>query len=299
MSDGIDSTEQPEIDESPSFELADLTAGAVLLVSGLFILLEIGGAMLLSGRIFPDVVASLSSSLAIEAGIVVAEIALITILLAMDRVHPAAAGLRFRDIPRGLLLALAVWALSQLSLVIVGLGRHGSISLYAGWADPAAMVAPLLRRFLTDVFAEEMFWRGVFFLWLLRTLESRRWQDPVTRMGAALLGSQILFGITRLPAQLLDPSVRAIPPGPALVVFTLTGMFYALIYYRTQNLWLVMCLHALSLWPLPIFAFDVDPSKLVVLISAVLLIPRRWGYDPSATGRAPSRVPHSGSVESG
>ena len=284
-------------ESSPSHDLADLSLGTVMFVSSLFLLLEIVGALILSGTLLPRIhESSLAGSLAIESGIVVIEIALITLLLALDRVHPAAAGLTFGDLPRGVVLGLAIWALCQLSLATVALGRHGNLSLYAGWAEPAAMIAPMLRRFLADVFAEEMFWRGIFFVWILRRLEVRRWKDPVTRLGAALLGSQILFGITRLPAQLLDTG-RMIPPGPALVVFTLTGMFYALIYLRTRNLWLVMAVHTLSLWPLPLFAFDLDPSKLVVLISAVLLIPTRWGYAPgpprprdAVAGHSPERT---------
>lgn len=262
--------------DSPSFDLADLSLGTVAFVAALFLLLEIGGALVMSGRLFPGIAdRGLSGSLAIEAGVVVIEIALITLLLGMERVHPVAAGLKFRDIPRGLLIGAAIWGLCQLSLAVVALGRHGSLSLYVGWAEPAAMIAPLLRRFLTDVFAEEMFWRGILFIWILRQLDVRRWHDPLSRIGAALLASQILFGLTRLPTQILDGSARMIPPGAALVAFTVTGIFYALIYLRTNNIWLVMVVHTLSLWPLPLFAFELDPSKLVILISAVLLIPTR------------------------
>lgn len=266
----------PDHDDSPSFDLADLSLGTVAFVSALFLLLEIGGALVMSGRLFPEIInRGLSASLAVEAGIVVIEIALITLLLGMERVHPIAAGLKFREIPRGILIGASIWGLCQLGLAVVALGRHGSLSLYAGWAEPAAMIAPLLRRFLTDVFAEEMFWRGILFIWILRRLDVRRWQDPLSRIGAALLASQILFGLTRLPAQILDGSSRMIPPGPALVAFTVTGIFYALIYLRTKNIWLVMIVHTLSLWPLPLFTFELDPSKLVILISAVLLIPTR------------------------
>lgn len=286
MDQNENSLEPSEPEDSPSFDLADLSVGTVLFVSALFLLLEIGGALVLSGRLLPAVInRGLSGSLAVEAGIVVLEIALITLLLGIERVHPAAAGLKFRELPRGIFLGAAIWGLCQLSLAIVALGRHGSISLYAGWAEPAAMIAPLLRRFLTDVFAEEMFWRGILFIWILRKLDVRRWQDPLSRIGAALLGSQILFGLTRLPAQLLDGSARMIPPGPALVAFTVTGIFYALIYLRTKNIWLVMAVHTLSLWPLPLFAFELDPSKLVILISAVLLIPTRWSYGPPPEAR--------------
>lgn len=297
MDPNNDSTDLSDGGSSPSHDLADLSVGAVMFVAGVFLLLEIGGALVMSGTLLPRIAESgLSRTLLIEAGVVMVEIALITLLLALERVHPWAAGLRFRDVPRGLMLGIIIWALCQLSLATVSLGRHGSMSLYAGWIEPAGMIAPVLRRFLTEVFAEEMFWRGILFIWLLRKLEVSRWKEPVSRLGVALLGSQLLFGITRLPALLLDGSPRMIPPGPALVVFMLTGMFYALIYLRTRNLWLVMAVHALSLWPLPIFAFDVDPSKVVVLISAVLLIPTKWGFtaqpvSPRAAAEGPTRTP--------
>lgn len=271
-------TSAPDPRSSPSEDLSDLSLRLVVIVCGAFVVLEIGATLLLARTATPGILDRFSAgSLTLEAIIALLEVTLVTLLLAVDRVHPSAAGLRLGQIPRALLLGIAIWGLSQLSLAIVSLGRHGTISLYAGWAEPAAMIAPLLKRLLADVFVEEIFWRGLLFMWILRVLEKRRWQDPLTRLGTALLCSQILFGITRLPAQIAGAPPEGIPSGASLVAFTLTGMFYALVYLRTGNLWLVMAVHTLALWPLPLVAFDLDPSKITVLVSAVLLISPGWG----------------------
>lgn len=274
--EGIETSEEgrEQTPAAPSPRITELSAGPVLFVSSAFLLLEIGVSIAEARTSIPaTIAATLSGALTLDAFVTAFEIGLVVALLALDRVHPAAAGLRFRAVPAAIALGGAIWALSQLALAIVSIGRHGTMSLYAGWVEPAAMIAPFFERFLSDVFAEEIFFRGILFAWILRSLEARRWRDPVARLGAALLGSQILFGITRLPAQLLGENPTSIPPGAALVAFTLTGIFYALIYLRTGNLWLVMLVHALSLWPVPALAFDVDPSKLTVLVSAILLIP--------------------------
>ncbi|MDX1582011.1 MAG: CPBP family intramembrane glutamic endopeptidase [Thermoanaerobaculia bacterium] len=258
----------------PSRDLGTMSVGPVLFVSGIYLILEIGTSLAVARNSHSSPIATISSGvLTIEIIVAAMEIGLVVALLAMERVHPAAAGIRFGKMPSGLLLGFVVWGLSQLLMATVALARHGSFSLYLGWAEPAAMFAPLLEHFLTDVFAEEIFWRGVFFLWIIRSLEKRSWGSPLARLGAGLVGSQLLFGISKLPSHILDPTTPAIPPGGALLVFTVSGMFYALIYLRTANLWLVMAIHSLTLWPVPLFAFDLDPSRLTVLVAAVLLIP--------------------------
>lgn len=287
-----DAEDRPDASR-PSFDLGSISRGPMLFASGAFLILEIGGSIASARTTLPGRLERFSSgALTVEAVVAAIEIGLIVALLALERVHPEAGGITFRQIPRGVLIGVSLWALCQLGIAIVAIGRHGSLSLYVGWAQPAAMFAPLLERFLTDVFAEELFWRGLFFVWILRVLERRSWHDPLSRLGAALLGSQILFGISRLPGQVLEGG-SAVPPGVTLVVFTMTGIFYALLYLRTGNLWLVMTVHAFAMWPLPIFAFDLDPSKLMVLISAVLLIPtstrRPGGVNEPTTAQIPSR----------
>jgi uncharacterized protein len=246
---------------------------AIALATAAFLLLEIGSVWLgARTRIDEQIVSATGSLLTLPMVVTVLELALITILLAVGRVAPAAAGLSLRSLPIALLVAISVWGLGQLAQAIVSLGRHSTLAIYVGWAQPAAMIAPFLQRFLTEVFAQEIFWRGILFVWLLSTLGRRGWRDPFTRLGTALLGSQLLYGLSRLPGQLVDPSPM-MPPGGELLIFTLTGMFYALVYLRTGNLWIAMAIHALALWPLPLFAFDLDPAKLIILISSLLLIP--------------------------
>jgi membrane protease YdiL (CAAX protease family) len=246
---------------------------AILFAAAAFLALEIGSVWLGAHTGIEERIAAATGSLVtLPMVVTVIELALITLLLAYGRVTPTAAGLSLRSLPVALVVAVSVWGLAQLAHAIVSLGRHSSLSIYVGWAQPAAMIAPFLQRFLTEVFAEEIFWRGILFAWVLSTLARRGWGDPFTRLGAALLSSQLLYGLSRLPGQIADPSPM-LPPGAELLIFTLTGMFYALVYLRTGNLWIAMAIHALALWPLPLFAFDLDPAKLIILISSLLLIP--------------------------
>jgi membrane protease YdiL (CAAX protease family) len=260
-------------DSSLSDDPGILPVGAIILATAAFLALEIGSVWLGAHTgIEEQIAAATGSLLTLPMVVTVIELMLITLLLAYGRLAPAGAGLALRSLPVALLVAVSVWGLAQLAQAIVSLGRHSSLSIYVGWAQPAAMIAPFLQRFLTEVFAEEIFWRGILFAWLLSTLTRKAWGDPFTRLGGALLGSQLLYGLSRLPGQIVDPSPM-MPPGGELLIFTLTGMFYALVYLRTGNLWIAMAIHALALWPLPLFAFDLDPAKLIILISSLLLIP--------------------------
>ena len=56
-----------------------------------------------------------------------------------------------------------------------------------------------------------------------------------------------------------------------LVLLTLTGVYYSILYIRTDNIFIPIAVHALSLWPAPLLDPPLDPSKLTILVSSIFL----------------------------
>ncbi|PEN11386.1 hypothetical protein CRI94_15215 [Longibacter salinarum] len=196
-------------------------------------------------------------------------------------------GIRRRGWVTAVLATLSLWGLTQ--LVMHGLAELTDVpaSLNPVWMYPmaSAEIGRPLPGVLVAAAVEEVMYRGFLLPQLFHL--TQRWGTQ--RLTYALVMSQVLFGINHVPAGV----VMGLSPfeiGSYVVLAALVGVFLAVLYLRTDNLWLVIGFHAVLNQPLSFYLSPLDPS-LVVLILGLLLtlaIPFLRQIAPSSTPSAPT-----------
>ncbi len=173
----------------------------------------------------------------------------VLIILRFGRLRLYDIGLIPRHIPKGALFVLAIWGAAQAIHLIAGLIEYGSVTLSADWVNPGLMLGVVLSQLFGNALFEEIAYRGFLFpqLYLrLKRLASRR------RLVAALLISQGLFALSHIPNRIylgMTPDEIAVD----LLMLLGWGVLYALIYLRTDNLFIVVGIHALGNAPTTLF----------------------------------------------
>jgi len=190
----------------------------------------------------------------------------------------------------GLAATAVLWIAMQLVEVMVGLATKGQVQLsptlrIAGWTT---VIGVLIGQALGTAPGEETFFRG-FLLPQLRIRLGRL--SPARAIGLAIVASQAVFALYHLPNLVLGTS-HAVATTPLAIASQLgidfgLGVFYAVVYIRTGNLFLLMGIHALGNAGTSLVATPIDPvAVLLVLVvlflglSFVLRRPRKLG-DPS------------------
>lgn len=154
-----------------------------------------------------------------------------------------------RHLPIGIGLTALFWGAAQLIHLIAGWLQNGVIRLHPAWDDPGAVVGALLTQIFGVALFEEIAYRGFLF----PQLYLRREGSPWARMIWALVVSQAIFALSHLPNRLY----RGLTLGEIALDLPMLmgwGIFYALIYLRTDNLFLAVGAHALGNAPTTWFA---------------------------------------------
>lgn len=194
------------------------------------------------------------------------------ILFGVGRIRPRTLGLGAEKLPHALLILVSIWGLTQITLITDELMKNGVPVLdwtwrHDGWERFGHFAAVAGSEALGD----EMLWRGYLMAWAVAQLRPR-WSDPGLGTGIAVLASQSVFALYQIP-QRMSAGMPGSHVPIDLVVIMLTGAFYGLLYLRTRNLFVPIGVHALSRVPMPLVEPSLDPARLLILISAVLLIP--------------------------
>ncbi len=209
----------------------------------------------------------------------------VLVLLVVGRIAPAAIGLEKEKLPRGVIIVAAVWGLVQIAVATSSLLRTGMVALHGGWADQGLRpVAEFLTSLGGEAFFQEVFWRGYVLAFLVERF-GRRWSDPSLGAALAIILSQTLYAAFEIPGQ-IDAGMPVERLPVTLILLTLTGTYFALLYLRTENLWVAIGVHALSLTALPLFHPAGDASRVVILVAAILLIPTRKRAAKTGGGRS-------------
>lgn len=180
-------------------------------------------------------------------------------------------GVRRRGLLTALLATLVLWGVTQLVMSSLAHLAPGPVQLNPDWMYPMVTYSigrPLPGLFMA-AFVEEVMYRGFLLPQLYHSAARWGMRTPGRRLLFALVVSQTLFGINHIPAGL----VTGLTPGQItgyVLMATGVGVFFSVLYLRTDNLWLVIGLHAVLNQPLSFYLSPVDPS-LVVLILGLLL----------------------------
>lgn len=187
------------------------------------------------------------------------------------------------------LVVYLVWGLAQLLVVGVGLLGLTTIVSNPSWFPPVHLsrIGPSVLSVIGGAALEEVIYRGLLFVHVLLALQRWGLRTQGLQLAGALVGSQLLFGLNHVPVGL-----NANYGGSRLVLYvlevSLVGIFFAVLYMRTNNLFLVMGLHALINAPGLPFVGRIDASLFVLLLALALVLAQpllaRWFSRVLGTG---------------
>ncbi len=208
------------------------------------------------------------------------------LLFGAFRLRPADVGLRLRDVPAGAAFTLVYFALVQAG--VLAYARLSGVAVVDEWALLGAGTAAylLVSQLLGNALYEEVVFRGLLLPQLF--LRFRRAGTAVAVVLATVV-SQALFALAHVPNRLWVTGLPASAlPGALLPLFTM-GLFFALIYLLTDNLFAVVGVHALNNEPLLSLVADgtrlEGPYALVVVVAALTLA-GAWRLWRARAGRA-------------
>ena len=208
------------------------------------------------------------------ANLVFIGVLVILIILRFGGLRPYDVGFIPRHIPYSVLVTVGVWGAAQIIHLVAGLLMYGSVTLSYEWVNPPFMIGLVLTQIFGNALFEEIAYRGFMFpqLYLRMTgLRARPW----ARLALALLISQGLFALSHIPNRIylgMTPSEIALD----LLMLLGWGTLYTLIYLRTDNLFIVVGIHALGNTPTTLFRtiplLSGDGASILIYTLVILFL---------------------------
>lgn len=203
------------------------------------------------------------------------------IILRHGRLRLYDVGLIPRNILFGVLFTVGIWGGAQVVHGLAGWLSFGVVKLNPDWANPGFMVGLLLTQIFGNALFEEIAYRGFLFPQLyLRASGLRNY--PWMRLLGAMFVSQGLFALSHIPNRIylgMTPAEIALD----LLMLLGWGTLYTLIYLRTDNLFVVVGIHALGNTPTTLFAtaplLAGDGASILIytlVITALFGMPLFW-----------------------
>ncbi len=208
------------------------------------------------------------------ANLVFIALIVVLIMLRFGKLRLYDVGFVPRQIPLALLATLGFWGAAQGIHLIAGWITYGQLTLSDDWQNPAFMIGLVLTQIFGNALFEEIAYRGFLFPQLYMRLDGLR-DAPWRRMVLALLISQGAFALSHIPNRIylgMTPSQIAVD----LLMLLAWGTIYTLIYLRTDNLFIVVGIHALGNTPTTLFRTapilaDNGASILIYTLVIILL----------------------------
>ncbi len=192
-------------------------------------------------------------------------------------------GLVLNRIPLGVLVTFGLWAAAQIIHALAGWLTYGEVQVASVWnsAGMYILIGMVLTQLFGNALFEEIAYRGFLFPQLYL-----RWRGlgAAWRLIAALLVSQGIFALAHIPNRIYLGM-----PQDAIAVDLLMllgwGVLFTVIYARTDNLFVVIGIHALGNTPTTLFAtapFLEGAGGSLLMYSLVVFIffgvPFLWRY---------------------
>ena len=205
---------------------------------------------------------------------------IVGVLLWYEKLSLQDIGIAWGKLPVAMLFWVGIWLLIQGIELVAGLLLRGHAEIDPAWSGGGLAITGLLvgHLFGTALY-EEMAFRGFLLRQCLLSLHRWTKNRRVLSTALAILISQLAFTLLHVPWKLLTQGWSANTMGELSGVL-LTGIVYSLLYLRTDNLFLVMGVHALGNAPTSSITPTIGtPNLLLLFIIAIwILWPRmdRW-----------------------
>lgn len=178
-------------------------------------------------------------------------------------------------IPMGVIYTVGFWGAAQVVHLVFSLLTYGAVTLNPMWVGSTnMMIGLILTQVIGNALFEEIAYRGFLFPQIYLNLDGWR-QRPWGRLIAAILLSQGIFALSHIFNRIYLGMPLEQIPGDLLLLLG-WGILYTIIYLRTDNLFLVVGVHALGNAPSTLFAtspvFAGGGASLFIYALVVLLL---------------------------
>lgn len=203
------------------------------------------------------------------------------VLLWYEKLSLQDIGIAWRKLPVAVLLWVGIWLPIQGIELVAGLLLQGNAEIDPAWSGSGlAIIGLLVGHLFGTALYEEMAFRGFLLRQCLLSSHGRTKNRQVLSAAVAILVSQLAFTLFHAPWKLMTQGWSANTMGELSGVL-LTGIVYSLLYLRTDNLFLVMGVHALGNAPTSLITPTIGTPNLLLLFTVVIWVlwPRmkKWG----------------------
>jgi membrane protease YdiL (CAAX protease family) len=208
---------------------------------------------------------------------------IVGVLLWYEKLSLQDIGIAWRKLPFAMLLWVGIWLLVQGIELVAGLLLRGNAKIDPAWSGGGLAIVGLLAGHLFGTaLYEEMAFRGFLLRQCFLNLQGWSKNRQVLLASVAILVSQLAFTLFHVPWKLVTQGWSANTRGELSGVL-LTGIVYSLLYLRTDNLFLIMGVHALGNAPTSLITPTIGTPNLLMLFTVVIWIlwPRmkKWGEE--------------------
>jgi membrane protease YdiL (CAAX protease family) len=197
-------------------------------------------------------------------------IVIVGIVFFLGRLKPGDVGLRAEHIPVGILVTACIWLITQLALVVLAYWDAGTVEMHPDWDNPGvkASLGFFVAMLIGMALYEEVAFRGFLFPQLYLKFSGSYGK----RVLMAAVASSFLFALVHIPTRILNAGLSADALFIQIIILTVAGLIGVILYVRTQNLFVVIGIHALVNAPLPMVQPTVSPFVFTAVLSGILWV---------------------------
>ncbi len=186
-------------------------------------------------------------------------------------------GLRWEKLPSGALTVFGIWTVMNVVGILYGLIASGKIALSPIWTPDRTLpiAGELIAQFLGNAFAEEVIFRGFLATQVYLMLEGKI-SGRGRLVTASVLISQLIFSLSHIP-QRIATGYSPLGLLISLLVVWVTGILFAVLYLRTENLFIAVGVHALVNAPVTIVALPSQAMGELLALILILALIVAWG----------------------
>lgn len=204
------------------------------------------------------------------ANLAIVIIEVVIVVMWLGKLKLADIGLIWSRLRTGLVFTFALWALVEIAEIAIGLIKTGTVKLNPDWNQyTLTLIGAFIAQALGNALREEIGYRG-FLLPQLHLKFNARWPNHTRScLLLALVISQSAFAMMHIPIRLYGAG--HITAGELLRLFAL-GIVFAIIYLRTQNLFLAIGVHTLANAPTALVIPGVDMFLMLLIFTLLLVV---------------------------
>jgi len=202
------------------------------------------------------------------------------ILIWYEKLRLQDIGIVFGKLPLAMVFGVFAWIIIQGTESIVGVLIKGRTGIIPDWQQNSlANLGLLIGHFFGTALWEEIAFRGFLLKQCFLRLSGRTGNKALVTVSSILV-SQLVFMLFHIPWKLMNFESYPMMFGELAGVL-LTGIIYAILYLRTDNLFLVVVFHALGNAPTPLMIPVLGTNNILLLFMILIMafwpLIERWG----------------------